>query len=562
MKLSLSWILDHLQGDWDLNKENVDPLINKFNKSVAEIDSVQEIKTDLDQFTVVKVKEYGKFLSLELGMAIDNLAERKVVSGQNYLVKKDGQNWRWAKLTDLGSSKEGLVPVISEDEVGNWKKNFESTDFIIELDNKSVNHRPDLWGHRGVAREIAQLIGLKLKPIDQFLEKPEYQFGENSAEVEGFKIENKAAGCKRFSGLEIKSVESKPSSIKMATRLARVDTKPIDALVDLTNYVMWDIGQPMHAFDAEKFPSKHIVIRNGQLGEKLTLLDETELKLRPEDIVIADESNAVSLAGIMGGQGTGVSAETKSLILESANFEAAAIRKAAARAKVRTEASSRFEKGLDPNQNVLAIERYLKLLQDLNIPFKASKAISIGPEVNEHEIKVEHGFIESRIGVSLKKDFILDALEGLGFKVIFKDDEYSVVVPTYRGPTSMTIPEDVVEEVARVYGFENIPQRLPNVKPSAEKSSWWKKVRELKRFLAYSANMNEVSNYPFLDEDFLRDLNWHPTDLISVKNPVSENWKSLAPSLIPHLLKNVYQKLNKADNLSFFEFGRFWKQTS
>lgn len=559
MKLSLSWILDHIEGKKPVLDDKFASLVTeKFNSSVAEIDSCSKVSTNLDDFTVAEAKD-GKLFSYELGkeIGIDNT----LPSGSFYLLKKDEGTWRRATLADMGSCKDGVLPTlnISKDQAKDgWRQGFEKEDYILEVDNKAINHRPDLWGHRGFARELATLFNLEFSKLDGFLENVVQEKKELSATVEGFEVINEASPkCRRFSALEVNGVKNSSSDLKIATRLARVDTRPIDLLVDLTNYVMLDIGQPMHAFDADKFPSKKIIVRFAKPKEKLKLLDGSEVELTAQDIVIADKDKAISLAGIMGGESSGIGKNTTHIFLESANFEPTTIRKSAERAKVRTEASSRFEKGLDPNQNVYATERYLKLLKDLNVPFKSSaKLISLGLEEQDKNLVVEHEFLESRVGTKLEKDFVVNSLTKMGLSVEATGNKYKITVPSFR--QDITILEDLVDEVARLYGFDNIPHILPARSSSSTDHKNLTKLRELKKQLAFSSNMMEVCNYPILDEQFLQELGWQPTEAIEIANPVSENWKRLTTSLVPLLLKNVFQNLKKQESFRFFEVARTW----
>lgn len=560
MKLSFSWILDHISGPRpNLNNEFVGKVVAKFNSSVAEVDGCEKLLLDLDLFTVARVTK-GKFFSPELGKELGDAADLE--EGQLYLLRKDGPDWERASLADLGSLKDGLMPAINLSEdllAGAWKKDFEKEDYILEIDNKSINHRPDLWGHRGFARELAAFFNLELAQLSNFVEKLPFEKATAKAEVSGFAVDNQAApACRRFSALDVPNVINSASDLKMATRLARVDNRPIDVLVDVTNYVMCDIGQPMHAFDAGKFPNKKIVVRFAKPGEKLKLLDGSELELSVDDLVIADSEKAISLAGIMGGESSGVSANTKALFLESANFDPTVIRKSAERAKVRTEASSRFEKGLDPNQNVHAIERYLKLLKDLSITFSsAGKIISLGAQQEQNIIEVAHSLLEGQLGTQLEQSFVVTALSSIGFDVKSEGQSYLITVPSFRH--NVSIPEDIVEEVGRLYGFENIPQTLPKRASNSTEHMGLKKLREIKKYLAFSADMSEVCNYPLFDEQFLHELGWRPENAVELANPVSENWKRLATSLVPTLLKNVFQNLKKSDQFSFFEVARTWQ---
>lgn len=560
MKLSISWILDHITGKRPILDDKFAQLVvDKFNSSVAEVDACQKVSVNLDQFTIAQVVD-GNFVSAELDQQFGS-GQRLAESGF-YLLKKNDGDWERASLVDIGSYKDGLVPAIDiskELATGSWKKDFEAEDYILEIDNKSINHRPDLWGHRGFARELAALFDLQLADLEGFLEKSSFEKADTRADVDGFEVVNEASPkCRRFSAMDIPEITNKASDLKIATRLARVDNRPIDMLVDITNYVMWDIGQPMHAFDADKFPSKKIVIRFAKPNEKLKLLDGAELELTEDDLVIADKDRAISLAGIMGGESSGVSPETKALFLESANFDAVTIRRSAEKAKIRTEASSRFEKGLDPNQNVYAIERYTKLLKDLYVPFKAAeKIISLGAEARENQIDVGHKFIEAQLGVPLQQDFVIDTLGSIGFQAKAVGENYSVIVPTFR--QGVSIPEDLVEEVGRLYGFEKIPHILPERASSSTEHVNLNRLRDIKKYLAFASDMMEVCNYPLFDEQFLQEINWQPKDAVELSNPVSENWQKLATSLVPLLLKNVFQNLKKADNLRFFEVAKAWR---
>ena len=569
MKLSIAWIFYHIDADW--KKIDIKYLVDKFNKTTAEIESYKKIQTDLGELFLAKISSISQETVIlfchELNKEIELPKRENIKENDLFLLRKNKDTiFQWARSTDLGSEKDFILPKFSIEEKllnGEWKKSFEYEDYIFEVDNKSITHRPDLWGHRGFAREIAAILGLPLLPIQKYIEEIKVFTSGNSfkaSSTNAFSSSIDSQFCKRFATYYINDIENKSSNLFTSTRLLRIDAKPINAIVDATNYVMFDLGQPMHAFDAKKIKGKNISARLATKGEKLTLLDGENIELTENDLVIADEENPIALAGIMGGKNTEVDENTKSVLIESANFDAATIRKSSIRFKKRTEASARFEKSLDPNQNIPAIERYLKILNLENVQLKASNEIvSLGHAEEEKKIEVSLNFIQARLGVAIEAEFVKKTLEKLEFKVTQQNDLFKITVPTFRCIKDVTIPEDIVEEVGRFFGYGNIPFVLPAKQMIPTDFNEVVNLRKIKELMAFSGFMHEVQNYPFYDESFLIELKWQPENTIYVSNPVSENWRRLVTSLIPHLIKNVQQNLTKSEELNFFEFNRIWQ---
>jgi phenylalanyl-tRNA synthetase beta chain len=576
MKVSIAWIFDHIDADW--RKVNIDDLVIAFNKVTAEIEGIERISFDLgsyaaariigskEDFFVVEVPEWKQ--TIELSVRRDGSSEHN--EGIGFLVKKSGEKITWATCKDFNLDKDGLLPAFDmtyEDMVGAWRDTFESEDVLIDVDNKTLTHRPDMWGHRGFAREIAAFMNLPFKKKDVFLrsyEETEYSEKSKATDECPFVIENKATdACSRFSGLYFSSVEQKPSNLLIASRLLKVGCRPLNNLVDLTNYVLFDWSQPVHAYDAEKIEKKQIVIRMAKKNETLTLLDGSELPLQKDDLVIADAEKALGLAGIMGGLHDSILPETKAVFFESANFDAATIRRTAFQHGVRTESSMRFEKTLDPYQNTDAIRRFLKLAEETGLPIQPSGAIaSLGKKAEETRIQIAHSFMEKRLGISLEESEVIKTLTTLEFHVdrqIEGDDVlYDIHVPSFRATKDVQIKEDILEEVIRFYGFENIPLELPVFKKQAMDLTPMLRVRKLKEFLVYSAKMYEQQNYSYYDEQFLKEIALQFDNCVEIKNPVSENNYRMATSLIPGLLKNVKENFLYDEKLSFFELGRTW----
>lgn len=569
MKLSLSWIFDHLLGSW--HDYDINDILKQCNVKVAEIDQCIKLNIDLSNFTLVRVstitpESIGAF-SLEWNKELSLPVRTDAQVGNYYVIKKTDKGPVWAQLTDWASSKDGLIPAVHVDDLavaGSWKDAFENEDYILEVDNVTITNRPDLWCHRGFAREFGALLNIPLKPLDMLLTKATLEKHDTFASSTpnnpfGLEIKDTTL-CKRFAGMYLSSVVCRPSPLLMAQRLAKVDARPINSLVDITNYVTFDISQPLHAFDAQKLHGNKLIQRLAHKGEKVTLLDGQTIELTQDDLVVADAKKPVGLAGIMGGAETGVTAETSAVLLESANYHASAIRKSSTRFKLRTEASARFEKSLDPNQNVTGILRFIKLLEDEKVPFESNFTVqSLGHEVEPQHIKLSHAYIESMLGVQVSQEYIIKTLEHLEFGVEQQEHEYVVTVPTFRGTKDVTIKEDIVEEIARFYGYDKIPAELPALPLNISDISRVTKMRAIKQQLAFGMHAHEVQNYPCYDEEFLHKIKWQPDEYVAIKNPVSEHSRRMVTSLIPHLCKNITQNPKEAA-VRFFEINNTWQK--
>ncbi len=566
MKLSLSWIFDHIVGNWrDLA---INEFIQKFNNTIAEVDFHEKITTDLDSLAIgVVTKMNGSiFLFVPEWNKEFQLPPRKDINhGGYYLVKKESKEIRYATLSDFGSEKDGLLPelwVIEPHLKGEWKATCAKEDYVLFVDNKSLTHRPDLWGHRGIAREVAAMLNLDMIPEERFLIPciiKNYEKITAVSEKNPILLDDDASSlCDRLAGIYLNEVTARPSLISCAQRLASIDARPIDALVDATNYVMYDIGQPLHAFDAEELRGKVLKARAAQKGEKLTLLDGETIELDPSDCVIADEERVLSLAGIMGGMESGIKASTTRILVESAHFNATAIRRSSLRHKIRTESSARFEKDLDANQNTMALMRFLYLLDSWAIEHDVSKEIvSIGKPASEKSIMISPEFIAKKIGMTITGDTIKRTLSRLGFGIQEDRDGLIVTVPTHR-IRDVSMKEDIVEEIARFIGYDSVPYSLPLRAMRPLDHHRVQRIREIKRHCAFAYGMHELSSYSLYDEEFLRILSWQPENGVYLSNPVSENWQRLVTSLVPNLLKAVKTNSTLQQNINFFEWGRVW----
>ncbi len=427
MKLSLRWVCDHLNIDW--KKIDVTALVERFNTSIAEIETVQGYSVDLADYALglvqkVSADAYQVFLP-EWKETVDLSARTDAFEGRWYLIKKDGTARVWAAPTDFKVDKDGLLPAFLADKKiatsGSWKKDAEATDYIFDIDNKSITHRPDLWSHRGFAREVAPFLKTTLRKEKEFLAAVPVKEAKTSYHATSylpFSIEIGTSACKRFAALYFDEITYTPSAFWMALRLMRVGMRTIDCVVDATNYVMLDIGQPLHSFDAATLSRGTFGPRMARNGEQLTLLKDINLTLQETDMVIADATHALALAGIKGGKGSGVTSQTRSVLLESAIFDGGTVRLASSFHKVRTDASARFEKELDPYGNVAGIMRFVKLLNDEGVvAHHAPYIVSLGTVPDATVIEITQEFIEDRLGIPLEKGSAKRLLETLAFGV-------------------------------------------------------------------------------------------------------------------------------------------------
>ncbi len=574
MKFLLSWLVDHIAVD--IKDIAISELVKKLSATTAEIDGAVHLKTDVSSLFAARVIDATAEVLLDCPELKKKISleprKEKLEPGAIVLLKKEGDRFHRASLADFGSEKDGTLPPVymsDGDLKGGWRDSIQAEDYVLYIDNKALTNRPDLWGHRGLAREVAALLGKDMVSEDRFLASKMIKHYEHVAPSSpqhpySFEItQNQLCGqpCRRLAGLYIPQVESRASLLPIAVRLARVDARPIDALVDMTNYVMFDISQPMHVFDARALGTKKIVGRCAQEGEKIILLDGDEVTLTSSDYVITDGTKPLAVAGIMGGKDSAVGVKTTEILIEAGNFEPAAIRKTATRIKKRTESSTRFEKSLDPNQNTLALLRYLKLMDDAQIPYTATDSIvSLGALAHEHSIELSHEDIESRIGERISAEKIEEILKRLGFGVESRRGlpiTYLVTVPTFRGTKDVTIAEDIIEEIARFIGYGAIQPIAPSRAMVAFETSFIERKRSLKNLLAYGLSMREVDTYAFFNEEFLKTIGFDPQDALVIANPLSEQWKRLVTTLIPNLLQCVSQNAH-TETQRFFECGRVW----
>lgn len=462
----------------------------------------------------------------------------------------------------LGKNHEGIMVLSAEAKPGEpLAKYLRANDIVFEIDNKSLSNRADLLNHYGLARELSAIFDIALKPYNKFLDKFELSCPQDSKlEV---KIEAKDL-CLRYQALKIENIEVKESPAWIKERLIATGQRPINNIVDLTNYIMLELGQPLHVFDAAKISK--INIRRAEKNEQLEALDDKEYILDEDDLVVASENKVLALAGVIGGRNSEINYESQALILEAANFKAGAVRKTSQKLGLRTESSTRFEKALDPSLTEMAVLRFLTLLKESSPNFKiASQLIDINNNDNQEVvIDLDLEWLNLKIGQEIPQGKALSILEKLGFKLTKKEQPnlYEVTVPSWRAVKEIKIKEDLVEEVLRLYGYDNIsatlPQQTLNLPELNEERILERKVKNI---LALGFGAMEVYNYSFVGEDQLKKLNIEFLKHLRLVKPLNETQTMLRQSLVAGLVSNVKNNQAKSDQLCFFEIGSVFFDT-
>lgn len=446
----------------------------------------------------------------------------------------------------ISDNHDGIIELPDDFPVGeDIKKYLPIDDIIVEIDNKSLTNRPDLWGHYGIAREICAITNHELLPLD-ILEIT------NNKEDLSIVIKDDNL-CYRYTGLKIENIKNNETPLDMQIFLYYVGMRSISLLVDLTNYLMMEIGQPMHAFDARVV--KNIEVGLANEGDTYTTLDGEKRKLSSDTLMIKNGNEYFGIAGVMGGLDSEILPDTTSVFIESACFNAASIRRSAARLGLRTEASARYEKSLDPNMTDLAIKRLAYLLKQQNPDMIiASNLTDVYPKVlKEGNIILDKKTLEIYMGRVLEDETVVSILEKLGFKVTVEKDYYDVVVPTFRATKDIKIKEDLIEEIARIYGLENFaPKPLKLDLTVKELETTYNEEYEVKRLLATKYDMHEVHSYIWYDTELLKELNIEKKN-VSLLGKDTNN--ILRDDLSLSLMNIVKENFKNKGEFKLFEIG-------
>ncbi len=431
---------------------------------------------------------------------------------------------------------------------------FEMNDTILEIDNKSLSNRPDLWGHYGIARELSAIYNVPLKPLDEFKmnkDIPEYCV----------KIED-TSKCNRFIAALIDGIYVKDSPMWLKSILIKTGQRPINAIVDITNYVMIAVGQPSHAYDKTHVSGEEIIVRNAHENEELLLLDNNTIKLTSEDLVICDAEGPLGLAGIRGGKKDSILPDTKGIVLEIANFSAQTIRKTGTRFFEKTEAAMRYEKGLDTRKVDEGLNLALKLIKEIFPDSKIVKFIDNYPNPTpKNKIEISERFLYERLGKEIPKDKIQQILESLGYELEYDNGIYNVTVPTWRSTGDVTIKDDVMGDIARILSYDSFEAKPLNISiNSAVKQNKYLLERRIKEYLAYRCGFYEIYTYPWIDEKYLSASKIDYADTLKLASPPSPEASHLRNSLIPSMLEAIAKNLRYYNEFKIFEVGQVYKK--
>ena len=424
-------------------------------------------------------------------------------------------------------------------------------DFEIEIDNKSITHRPDLWGHHGMAREVAAITNLPLRDPVDLARIPQ---GEPAwkAEILDYEL------CPRYSALVFENVQVGPSPLWLQARLEAIGLNSISNIVDVTNYVMAEIAQPMHAFDADKLRGKTIFVRRAAEGEEFHALNGENYTLASRHLVIADGGGAVALAGVIGGMESAISETTTRIVLESANFNAAGIRKTSAELKLRTDASMRFEKAQDPVNTARGLARAVALLEEVCPGIRL-----IGGLVDNWKqpappvpILLPLDWLARKLGREVPPAEVRRILESLSFGVTETEPGvFSVTVPTWRATKDVTIKDDLLEEVGRMVGYDTIPLEAPLQPVTRPWINDERLYHHNVRQLTAAQGFTETYNYSFVSDEMARAFSMDPAAHLRVANPISSENGLMRISLLPGIHRNIVENMKRFDDFRLFEIG-------
>ena len=592
MKLSKNFVKDYVDIDVDIKTlaEDMTKVGNEYDEAGKLINATKlvigevkecEMHPDSDHLHVCKVDIGTEVLNIVCGapnvrkglkviVALVG-AELPEITIKKGSIRGQESNGMLCSMLELGMEhkyvdeidKTGIHELPEDAPVGEDPIKYMGLDDEI-VDFDLTANRGDLLSILGMAYELGAIYDKKVKEIN-------LSHNENSEDVNDvFKVEVNTDNCSIFLAKKVKNIEIKESPAFIKNRLIASGIRPINNVVDISNYVMLETGQPLHFYDADTLKGK-LEVRMAEDGEKLTTLDNIERTLSKEDIVISDGEKAIGLAGVMGGLETEITDNTKNVIIESAIFDGVKVRKTS-KEILRSEASSRFEKGLDPNRTYMAIERACKLLEEYAFGEVVGGIAKYDNSDKENRnIEISFKKINDVLGMEISPKNVLDVFRRLGFDVIINGkksqfseteqelenvEEITVSVPRRRGDIS--IKEDLIEEVGRIYGVDNIVGKLPKM---PLKSGSYDKVTRGIRNKMVDLGLNETLSYILVNDKEAKYFTKDDTELVSLLDPMSEDRNTLRHSILPSLLKIYeYNKARSNKDVSIFEIGKgFYK---
>ncbi len=577
MYISMNWIKDYV------NLDGIEPeeLMRKFNLTTAEIEKYEykgkdtagiifariekvENHPNSDHLHVLSVNTGTENLQIVCGAP--NVRENMVVCLAPIGSKVGGHKMTKARLAGvdsfgmccseeelgIGSDNTGIMDITFPVTLGaDIKTVFPIDDIVFEVDNKSLTNRPDLWGHYGMAREFSAIFNRELKPLSL----DDLSVYSNLPKLN---INVDTENCFRYSSIAVSNVTKQISNQKMKIRLLYCGMRDINLLTDISNYVMLELGQPMHSFDKNIVNS--INVTSAKQGTKLLTLEGEEHNIPEGATIICDQNNnPVAIAGIKGGKLSGITEKTNSLLLESACFDSKSIRIASTKIGLKTDASQRYEKSLDPEMTTTAIARFIKLLKEVDSGLKVTSSLTdvYTKKYPTITIDITADFVSKRIGLNITNQDIISILSKLGFVITSKNDVLKVQVPSFRATKDISMKEDLVEEIARSYGYDNIlPEPITMEVKSTDINYEHNNEYETKYLLAEKYGMNEVHSYLWNYVDFNNRVGIEQKSYVSLVDDSNAGQSGIRSSITPTLLKFMEENKNSFSDIKIFEIGK------
>ncbi len=597
MKLSINWLKEYLT----LNDVESHDIANKLTLHTCEVEEcipVREFLTKIIIVQVIAVKEHPDSDRLNIVSFDTGSATQEVVCGAPNVregikvpfasvgttlpggftlsakkirgVLSQGMLCSQSEL-ELGDDDDGLWELPADAVLGQMLGDYLqiSNDSIIDINNKSLTHRPDLWGHYGMARELSCIYRTPLHALDTIAGNTLLQQSQGAAPIDV--VVEKDTACLHFLGVSIDSAFVTTSPAWMIERLESAGMRSVNNIVDVSNYVMLELGIPNHIYDRKNI-SGNICVKNAGEQLKFATLDATERLIQNDDTMIFDESGAIGVAGIMGGKASAVQDDSTEFFIEVANWTDYKIRRTATRLALRTEASQRYEKALDSHLCETTLSRILTLLKETCPNIKA-----VGGLVGSNKetlpqpvfVDIRPDYIRKVLGADISDETMLETLQFLAFELAEKAQDatgmtsWKLQIPSFRATKDVAIEADIIEEIGRIYGYDNItavspvsdfrPVRLQTVSQMS---------REIRNFLVYNANSLEIMSYPLIGEPLLDNYAWdEKNENLRLANALNPETDRMRPSMIPSILQSVELNAKELEQFSLFEIGRIYNRS-
>lgn len=590
MKVSLNWVKKYVDLPENITTKQIATDLTLRTVEVEGYENTEEKFHDIIVGKILEVNEHPNADKLRVcKVDIGEGEPKQIVCGGSNLytnemvvVCKPGAEVYWhgeSELMKIKDSKvrgvdsygmicgaeevylENIFPAKDEDEIVDLAgidcypgqsitEIIDMKDVVLEIDNKSLTNRPDLWGHYGIARELSAIYDVDLKPIEKV--KIDSKLPKYDVVIED------TTKCQRYVAVEIDNVYEKRSPLWMQSAIIKGGMRPINAIVDITNYVMMAVGQPLHAFDKTHVDGNKIIVRNARDGEELLLLDNNTIELTTDDLVISDSKDAMALAGIRGGKKDSILPETTGVVLEVANFTAKTIRKTGKRFDEKTDASIRYEKNLDTQRVEEGLNLALALFKEI---FPESKIVAFNDvypvKTKNEKINVSEEFLDTRLGKKIDRETITRVLTRLGYEVNYKNGIYTVVVPTYRSTGDVSLKDDVMGDIARLLSFESFEAQPLTI--SFDHAVLQNKVlleTRIKEYLSNRCGFYEIFTYPWINEKYIDAASLNKEDSIKLATPPSPEEAYLRSSLVPGMLEAISKNLRYFDSFKMFEMAQ------